>query len=207
MTHAEDPDLIPSTHMLHNLPVTVSRGSHTSFCLLWAPACTWSGPHIRTQNKKINLKKRWGEPKSVCSQPIYPVLSFSPTIIVKNEEESSCTQIRKKALILIKKEPFWYSFIYSHGCFMYVCVSWLCPMPVKARWECWIPLDLEFIYNYGPSCGCWGSNPGPLEKWPVFLTTEHPSSLLLFVCLSVCFFFFFFERSHCVALSDLGLSL
>lgn len=54
-----------------------------------------------------------GEPKSVCSQPVSPILSFSPTIIVKTEGESSCTHIRKKALILIKKEPFWYSFIQS----------------------------------------------------------------------------------------------
>lgn len=44
----------------------------------------------------------------------------------------------------------------------YVCVLLVCLMPTEARRGCWVP-GTGVIDSSEPPCGCWETNPGPLD--------------------------------------------
>lgn len=57
---------------------------------------------------------------------------------------------------------------------MYVCVPCACLIPMEARKMKSYPLELKVVDDCEVPCGCRGSNPGPLAKQLVFLTSEPP---------------------------------
>lgn len=63
----------------------------------------------------------------------------------------------------------------------------MCLLPMKARRECWNPLKLESCELW---CGCWESNPDPLEEQPVLYTVNCLSSSFYFYSLYIIFLLF-----------------
>lgn len=56
---------------------------------------------------------------------------------------------------------------------MYLCAPHTCPMPAEARYGITFP-EVELQMIVCRHVDCWKSNPGSLQEWSVFLSTEPP---------------------------------